>query len=370
MKIVYFTHSLASCWNHGNAHFLRGVLSELIDRGHDVQVWEPEDAWSLANLLADHGQAGLAPYRTAYPELRAHTYTPMCAPAEMIGDADLVIVHEWNDPKLVSRIGHARAMGGNFTLLFHDTHHRAVSAPAAMQAYDLDDYDGVLAFGETLAEVYRGWGWGNRVWVWHEAADLRRFQPPAQEGARDGLVWIGNWGDGERTEELERFLFQPAAEARLPLDIYGVRYPDEAKAMLARHGARYHGWAPNARAPEIFAGHLATVHVPRRYYATILPGIPTIRVFEALACGIALVSAPWDDAENLFRPGIDYLVARDGAEMTRHLTALRDDADLRAALVASGLETIRTRHSCAHRVDELLAIVAGLARPQFAKDAA
>ncbi|SFJ06096.1 Spore maturation protein CgeB [Sphingomonas sp. NFR04] len=363
MKIVYFTHSLASCWNHGNAHFLRGVLSELIARGHDVKVWEPEDAWSLTNLLADHGQAGLAPYRDAYPELNSHTYTPMCTPAEMIGDADLVIVHEWNDPKLVSRIGHARAMGGKFTLLFHDTHHRAVSEPAAMQAYDLNDYDGVLAFGQTLAEVYRGWGWGNRVWVWHEAADLRRFQPPAREGMREGLVWIGNWGDGERTEELERFLFQPAAEARLPLDIFGVRYPDEAKAMLARHGARYHGWAPNARAPEIFARHLATVHVPRRYYATILPGIPTIRVFEALACGIPLVSAPWDDAEHLFRPGTDYLVARDGAEMTRHLTALRDDPDLRASLVANGLETIRTRHSCAHRVDELLAIVAGLKSP-------
>ena len=53
---------------------------------------------------------------------------------------------------------------------------------------------------------------------------------------------------------------------------------------------------PNAAAPGIFARHLATVHVPRRYYATILPGIPTIRVFEALACGIPLVSAPWDDS--------------------------------------------------------------------------
>ncbi|UYY77572.1 glycosyltransferase [Sphingomonas sp. R1] len=360
MKIVYFTHSLASCWNHGNAHFLRGVLSDLCARGHDVQVWEPEGAWSLANLLADHGQDGLAPYRQAYPELRSSTYTPLCTPAEMIGDADLVIVHEWNDPKLVSRIGHARAMGGTFTLLFHDTHHRAVSDPHAIQAYDLNDYDGVLAFGEALAAVYRRWGWGDRVWVWHEGADLRRFQPPAQEGDRQGLVWIGNWGDGERTEELEHFLFRPAADAGLPLDIYGVRYPAEATAMLARRGARYHGWAPNAHAPAIFAQHLATVHVPRRYYATILPGIPTIRVFEALACGIPLVSAPWDDAEQLFRPGTDYLVARDGAEMTRHLAAMRDDAALRAELVAHGLETIRARHSCAHRVDELLAIVSRL----------
>ncbi|MGF7155582.1 CgeB family protein [Novosphingobium gossypii] len=369
MKIVYFTHSLASCWNHGNAHFLRGVLSELIARGHDVAVWEPQGAWSLSNLLTDHGDAGLVPYRTAYPELSSSTYAPSDAVEAMVEGADLVIVHEWNDPQIVAEVGRLRRRGAPFRLLFHDTHHRAVSEPEAMRAYDLSGYDGVLAFGEALSEVYRGWGWNSRVWTWHEAADTRRFHPPVQEEERSGLVWIGNWGDGERTDELERFLFQPARQAALPLDIYGVRYPDDAKATLARYGVQYHGWAPNARAPQIFARHMATVHVPRRYYATILPGIPTIRVFEALACGIPLVSAPWDDAERLFSPGLDYLVARDGAEMTRHLAALRDDPDLRAALVRSGIEAIRSRHTCAHRVDELLAIVASL-HPAFEEDAA
>jgi spore maturation protein CgeB len=360
VRIVYFTHSLASCWNHGNAHFLRGVLSELTARGHDVRVWEPEGAWSLQNLRADHGEEGLAPYVEAYPELTSSCYPADVDVAAMVDGADLVIVHEWNEHALVKALGDLRKRGGRFTLLFHDTHHRAVSAPHEMRAYDLSGYDGVLAFGEALSEVYRGWGWSGRVWTWHEAADLRRFAPPAQEGERQGLVWIGNWGDGERTEELEHFLFRPAAQAGLGLDIYGVRYPDAARATLARHGARYHGWAPNASAPRIFARHLGTVHVPRRYYATILPGIPTIRVFEALACGIPLVSAPWDDAEALFRPGEDYLVARDGAEMARHLAAIRDDAELRTSLAAHGLATIRARHSCAHRVDELLAIAARL----------
>nr|WP_317892234.1 glycosyltransferase [uncultured Sphingomonas sp.] len=370
MKIAYFTHSLLSCWNHGNAHFLRGVLRELIARGHDVRTLEPEGNWSLANLLADGGDAGLEPYRTAYPELSSQSFAPATDPAELVGDAELVIVHEWNDPALVAAIGDLHKRGGRFTLLFHDTHHRAVSDPDAIRAFDLSGYDGVLAFGETLSEVYRRWGWEGRVWTWHEAADTRHFHPPSHEGTREGLVWIGNWGDGERTQELEDFLFRPANAAGLPLDIYGVRYPDEAKAMLASHGARYRGWAPNAKAPEIFARHLATVHVPRRYYATILPGIPTIRVFEALACGLPLVSAPWEDAEGLFRPGTDYLVARDGAEMTRHLTALRDDPDLRASLAAAGLETIRARHTCAHRVDELLAVVATFGAPQVERNVA
>ena len=364
MRIVYFTHSLASCWNHGNAHFLRGVMSELIARGHDVRVFAPENAWSLTNLVADHGADGLDAYRAAYPELGSVCYPEGADIAEMVDGADLVLVHEWNDHRLVADLGRLRKRGAPWTLLFHDTHHRAVSEPDAMRAYDLSGYDGVLAFGETLSDVYRGWGWGGRVWTWHEAADIRRFHPPTEEGTRDGLIWIGNWGDGERTEELERFLFEPARAADLPLDIYGVRYPKAAQATLARYGARYHGWAPNAAAPGLFASALATVHVPRRYYATILPGIPTIRVFEALACGIPLVSAPWDDREGLFRIDQDFLMVRSGEAMTQALRTIRDDADLRRSLVTSGLETIRAHHTCAHRVDELLAIVARLQTPQ------
>jgi spore maturation protein CgeB len=361
MKLVYFTHSLASCWNHGNAHFLRGVLDELGERGHDVVAFEPEGAWSLASLLADHGEAGLAAYRAQYPKLCSTAYPPDADLEELTDGAAVVIVHEWNEPDLVARLGRLRKRGARFLLLFHDTHHRAVSAPEEMQAYDLSGYNGVLAFGEALSEVYRGWGWGDRVWTWHEAADTRRFHPPAEEqGERNGLVWIGNWGDGERTDEIRRFLLAPAQEARLPLDIYGVRYPREALAMLGGFGASYHGWAPNAAAPEIFSRHLATVHVPRRYYASVLPGIPTIRVFEALACGIPLVSAPWRDEEGLFRPGYDFLLAYGGEEMTRHLEWLRNDRELRRSLAATGLETIRRRHTCAHRVDELLEIVARL----------
>ncbi len=360
MRIVYFTHSLQSCWNHGNAHFLRGVLRELADLGHDVTAYEPAGAWSLQNLLADHGNEGLATYRAAYPDLTSTVFDPAADLAPLIEGADLVLVHEWNEPKLVAAIGKLRRDDGRFTLLFHDTHHRAVSAPEEMQAFDLSAYDGVLAFGETLAQVYRGLGWGKRVWVWHEAADTRHFHPPAVEGERTGLVWIGNWGEGERTAELEDYLLRPAREAQLPLDIYGVRYPPEALALLARYRVAYCGWLPNARAPEVFARALATVHVPRRFYAQTLLGIPTIRVFEALACGIPLVSAPWDDSENLFRIGVDFLMVRNGSEMTSALRSMREDREVRAALAASGLETIRARHTCAHRANELLAITAAL----------
>jgi spore maturation protein CgeB len=68
------------------------------------------------------------------------------------------------------------------------------------------------------------------------------------------------------------------------------------------------------------------------------------------------VCARWDDAENLFTPGKDYLVAADGNEMQRHLAEVLHDPALAQALRDHGLATVEARHTCAHRVDELLAI--------------
>jgi spore maturation protein CgeB len=357
MRIAYFTHSLRSCWNHGNAHFLRGILRELKALGHEVKAFEPANAWSFRNLIADHGEKAMEAFASDYPELAPEVYDPGVDASGLVGDADLVIVHEWNEPKLVESLGRMRARGAGFTLLFHDTHHRAVSAPEEMRADHLDGYDGVLAFGEALAAIYRRWGWGERVFVWHEAADTRLFHPPLEEKPREGLVWIGNWGDGERSDELADFLLQPAQWADVPLDIYGVRYPAEARDVLWRFGARYHGWLANAAAPRVFAGHMATVHVPRRFYTEALPGIPTIRVFEALACGIPLVCAPWSDSEHLFRVGEDFLMVENGVQMTDALLRLKNEPDLRRSMATKGLETIAKRHTCAHRARELMDIV-------------
>lgn len=164
-------------------------------------------------------------------------------------------------------------------------------------------------------------------------------------------------GDDERTAELREFLIEPVRQLGLKTRVYGVRYPEAAKQELAAAGIEYMGWLPNYLAPCVFGRHRVTVHVPRRPYATALPGIPTIRVFEALACGIPLVSAPWEDREGLFRPGTDYLVARNGAEMTEHLKTLLTDSNAARQMAAAGRETVLARHTCAHRVDEWERIV-------------
>ncbi|MDR0182621.1 CgeB family protein [Lysobacter arvi] len=360
MKFVLFYHSLISDWNHGNAHFLRGIVAELQSRGHDVQVYEPEDAWSVAQLIDDGGEEAIAQWQARYPQLRSHRYRrEELDYARVLDGADVALVHEWNEPALVAAVG--RQAPASCRVLFHDTHHRSVSAPEEMARYDLRDYDGVLAFGEAVRQRYLERGWCERAYTWHEAADTRVFRPRPKPAERDGdLVWIGNWGDDERAAELREFLIEPVRSLGLRARLHGVRYPDDALALLRDAGIDYRGWLPNWRAPEVFARFTATVHVPRRPYVRLLPGIPTIRVFEALACGIALVSAPWDDAEHLFAPGHDFLVARDGAQTREHLRLLVNDAAAAESLAAHGLATVLARHTCAHRVDELLSIVASL----------
>ncbi|HEV7254278.1 MAG TPA: glycosyltransferase [Mesorhizobium sp.] len=360
MKFLFYTHSLLSDWNHGNAHFLRGVMRELKSAGHAAEALEPEGAWSRENLLATQGQAALERFARDFPMLSSRIYDGAFDHEAAADAADVVIVHEWTDPALVARLGRARAQGGRFLLLFHDTHHRAVSAEGDIAGLDLAGYDGVLAFGETLRERYLRAEWGRQVFTWHEAADTALFHPLPEVEKTQDLIWIGNWGDDERSAEIMAFLVEPVRALGLKARVRGVRYPAHALQALEEASIDYRGWIANADAPKAFAGARATVHIPRRPYVESLPGIPTIRMFEALACGVPLVSAPWNDAESLFRPGRDFLFARDGAEMARLLREVLNDQDLAGTLAASGLDTIRSRHTCRHRVEELLGIVSRL----------
>ena len=158
MRFVFYTHSLTSDWNHGNAHFLRGVMRELVARGHAATALAPFDAWSRANLVADQGFRALDRFAHDFPELDEQLYESGFDHAAALEGADVVVVHEWTDPALVAEVGRLRREGTPFTLLFHDTHHRAVSAEDAIAGLDLSGYDGVLAFGETLAARYRAAG--------------------------------------------------------------------------------------------------------------------------------------------------------------------------------------------------------------------
>jgi len=357
MRFVFFVHSLISDWNHGNAHFIRGIVTELKARGHQVSIYEPALSWSLSNLINDYGSHVLDTFSHYYPGIRSIQYRieELDLDAVLEG-ANVVIVHEWNAHELVYRIGQHRKVHSGYRLFFHDTHHRSVSDPESMKKYDLTHYDGVLAFGEVIRQIYLANSWTKNAWTWHEAADVRIFRPLSCSEYDGEVIWIGNWGDEERSNELKEFLFDPVEQLGLRGRIYGVRYPSDALKMLKSCGLEYAGWTPNYLVPQIFSRYRFTVHIPRNPYVQMLPGIPTIRVFEALASGIPLICSPWNDCEHLFEKDKDFLVAQNSRQMKEYMNLILNDHSFASQLVFSGLKTVLDRHTCAHRVDQLLKI--------------
>jgi spore maturation protein CgeB len=360
LRIAYFAHTLRSDWNNGNAHFLRGLMRALRQAGHDVTVYEPEQEWSIDNLrIEPNGPRSLDLFLETYADLAVQTYADGETGElwrERLRGTEIVILHEWNPSALAQcLLAWREALG--YKLLFHDTHHRASSSPEEIERFGLRQFDGIIAFGEVLNKIYRDRFGLNRVWTLHEAADTSVFRPCACTAREDKIVWIGNWGDGERGREIVEFLLEPAAALRetARTAIYGVRYPEQALAALNDAGVSYEGYLANLDAPAIFARARVTVHVPRQQYAGVMKGIPTIRVFEALACGIPLVSAPWQDTEGLFRVG-DFRYASNAGEMTDRLRLLLTDHAAAEDQAARGLETVLARHTCAHRAQEVTAI--------------
>lgn len=473
MEMRIFAHSWLSDWNHGNAHFLRGLARALVRRGHRLRLYEPLAGpwgdWSLSHLMQCEplrAMSAIQQFRAAYPELDVRFFVPPSAmrtaiPAhangwhaaaahlaeggngtainslrsgaalqrtgtatmaldtaaldaalnamdpgiqdnlsgedtarewletvplswnfgpdsvdfgaddpvmvlcrrleEEVRGADVVIVHEWNPPELTEALLQLRRRH-RFLLLLHDTHHRAASQPAELARLPLHQLDGVLVFGESLRRLYDRQFGLKRLYVFHEAADVEQFRPDDSAPKRWDMVWIGNWGDGERTQEIEEYLLRPAARLKpRPMLVHGVRYPAEAVRQLRAAGICYGGYLPNLQAPSVYAAARLTLHIPRSPYRDGLGGIPTIRVFEALACGCPLLTSPWRDEEGLFKAGSDFLVASNGREMTALLLDLLHSEHWRQQLAERGRATILERHTCAHRAQQLEEICHALA---------
>ena len=97
-----------------------------------------------------------------------------------------------------------------------------------MSGYDLSGYDGVLAYGAAIRDIYLSRGWARDAWVWHEAADVRVFRPLNDKEPWGDVVFIGNWGDEGRLAGIMEFLVEPVKALGLKARVYGVGYPEEA----------------------------------------------------------------------------------------------------------------------------------------------
>jgi spore maturation protein CgeB len=361
-RFAFFYQSVVSDWNNGNAHFLRGMMRALQSHGHSVTCFEERDNWSLVNLLRVSPTA-VADFVARFPDLEFEQYTRSGDLdhwlRQRLADADVVVVHEWNDPGVIRRLGEL-AVEMHRPILFHDTHYRVVLDADYRGTLGLENYTRLLAYSPSVAERYRALGFSN-VDVLHEAADVTVFTP-LQTPKMTDVVFVGNYGDGDRSDELEDYVFAPRPTLPdLSYAVYGVRYPDAVVARLNDGlDIAYRGWLPNVLVPSVYSSARVVLHVPRRQYVELLPGTPTIRVFEALASGACLISLPWADTDHLFTAGEDFAVASSPTEMRDLIAWLCSDDDARNRFGEHGHNTILERHTCGHRAEQLVGIVAAL----------
>ena len=161
IRFRIFAHSWISDWNHGNAHFLRGLVRELQNLGHEVRCYEEYGSWSLTNLVDTEGetaQAAIEQFRREFPDLDVRLYQRDAGlqdtlRLELTG-SDIVIIHEWNDPEVVNSILSLKRELG-FTALLHDTHHRAYSNPGELLRFQLQLFDGYLHSARRSAHLRR-----------------------------------------------------------------------------------------------------------------------------------------------------------------------------------------------------------------------
>lgn len=363
LRIHLFAHSLVSDWSHGSAHFLRGLARSLMQMGHRVRCHEELGSWSLVNLVRNEQERSIEAidqFRQQFRELDIHFFERRPGFRDTLKaelrTADVVLIHEWNSPEAVNAILSLKSEL-RFRAFLLDNHHRAFTRAGELLKFHLHLFDGVLAGGEALRRIYAdGFGLRN-VWTLHEAADVDHFFPRSS-ARRNHLVWIGNWGEQERTSELDEFLVQQARHlSDHKVVAYGVRYPDEAVEWMRDSGVDFRGYLPNLEAPAAYAEAALALNLPRRQFANGLSGIPAPRMFQALACGATVVSGPWNDSEGLFRPE-DFVRCHTGAQMQAEIAHLLKDERARRQIGANGLETVRRRHTCRHRAEQLTDLLA------------
>ncbi|MGB8889909.1 MAG: glycosyltransferase [Candidatus Korobacteraceae bacterium] len=366
IRFCFFAHSWISDWSHEDAHFLRGLVSELQKLGHDVRCYEELGSWSLTNLVKEEGDVAaqaIEQFRREFPELDVRFYQNDSNLREALklelADSDVVVIHDRNHPEVANAVLSLKTEVG-FRCLFHDTHQRALSCANELLFFHLQFFDGVLAFAEPIRRVYHDAFGVSRVWTFHPAADIRHFHP--RDALRDiDLLWVDNRWDAERTSEWVEYLLRPIAELRnCRTVVHGVRYSGQERQSLSEAGIEFRGYLPNLMTPDVYARSALSLHMPGRPNSQDAGHLPPVQMFEALACGSAVLCSPWQDSEQLFRAGQDYLCVNSGAEMKTKIRRLLRDESARRQIGANGRETILREHTCAHRAAQLVDICEGL----------
>ncbi len=351
LRVVVLGLSITSSWGNGHATNFRALVRALAGRGHDVLFLERDVPW-----YAEHRDLPSPPWgRTAlYGSLEQLRDEHGAA----VREADLVVVGSYvPEGTDVGRWVQGTARG---VTAFYD-----IDTPVTLAALGRGEcdylvpelvpgYDLYLSFtgGPTLSYLQDVLG-SPRAVAFHCLVDETAYAPVEVE-QRWSLGYLGTWS-ADRQPVLDQLLVEPARA--LPEEAFVVGGPQYPADLVWPANVARIDHLPPAEHVAFYSAQRLTLNVTRA--DMVRAGwSPSVRLFEAAACGVPVVSDWWEGLDAFFVPGEEVLVARSADDVVAHLRGLTDER--RAQIGAAARRRVLAEHTAEHRVDELEAHVAAV----------
>ena len=344
MKLVIFGLSITSSWGNGHATTYRSLLRAFAKRGHEIEFFECRQPWYVENRDLTKSDFCKIRIYTDLAELKKKW-------ASTVAEADVVIVGSYVAQGI--ELGDWIMQTASGLTAFYD-----IDTPVTIAALEggqctylsrrlIRKYDLYLSFtgGPTLDRLVDTFG-ARRAEALYCSVDPDRYHPDSAE-KQWALGYLGTYSS-DRQDSLEELLFKPAGllpQSRFA--VAGAQYPPGIK------------WPPNVDhidhvAPDrhcaFYNSQLFTLNLTRKEMIR-LGWSPSVRLFEAAACGTPIISDYWDGLDSIFKIGAEILVARSTEEAVRLLEETSEEE--RQQIGERARARVMAEHTAAHRAAEL-----------------
>lgn len=354
LKLVIIGLSITSSWGNGHATTYRGLVGELSARGHDVLFLEFDTEWYAANRDLPNPPYGRTELYSSLTDLKRRFTREIRA-------ADMVIVGSYVHQGI--EVGEWVTKTARGATAFYD-----IDTPVTaenlrrgtlgyLSAALIPKYQLYLSFtgGPILEHLQRHYG-ARMARPLYCSVDTRLYFPEERKLKWD-LGYMGTYSD-DRQPVLEALLLAPArqwSEGRFV--VAGPQYP--RRLRWSRNVKRFTHLAPS-RHRAFYNSQRFTLNVTRA--DMVAAGYsPSVRLFEAAACGTPIISDWWKGLDELFEPGAEILISRSSEETLRHLRETPEEE--RRRMGERARKRVLEGHTSRHRAAELESYAFELLRP-------
>ncbi len=349
MKIILLGLSITSSWGNGHATTYRGLVRELVKNGHDVTFLERDVPWYAENRDLPVPPFGRTLLYQSLDELRDRF-------SKFVAESDVVIVGSYVPEGI--RVGEWVLGQASGIIAFYD-----IDTPVTLARLERNECDYLQPEQIPRYDLYLSFSGGPVLEILQEkfgsplarplycSVDPDLYYP--DETARDiDLGYMGTYSE-DRQPALERLLLHSAsAWQQGRFNVAGPQYPDTIK--WPKNVGRIDHLPPGLHR-HFYNRQRFTLNITRS--AMIASGhSPSVRLFEAAACGTPVISDVWPGLDQFFEPEREILLARSTEEVLHHL---RELAPAEARWIGRrAREKVLAFHTAKHRAGELEEYVA------------